>query len=61
VHCTFPLIQAIWSRFFPAYLKLKEEIEKGTIGEVKQVIAAMGLSFPEDDWRRYLSLHYNLQ
>jgi len=45
-------MEAIWSRFFPAYLKLKEELEKGTIGEVKQVIVGMGLQFPEENWRR---------
>ncbi|KAG4072850.1 hypothetical protein HA402_002593 [Bradysia odoriphaga] len=45
-------MEAIWSRFFPAYLKLKEEIDNGSIGEVVQVIAGMGLQFPEDNWRR---------
>lgn len=45
-------MEAIWSRFFPAYLKLKEEIDNGTIGEVLQVIVGMGLQFPEDNWRR---------
>lgn len=46
------LMEAIWSRFFPAYIKLKEEIDKGTIGEVFQVVVGMGLQFPEDNWRR---------
>ncbi len=31
------LMEAIWSRFQPSYHKLKEEIDKGTVGEVKQV------------------------
>lgn len=47
-------MEAIWSRFFPAYLKLKEEIDNGSIGEVLQVIVGMGLQFPEDNWRRYV-------
>jgi hypothetical protein len=28
-------MEAIWSRCFPAYHRIKEEIEKGTIGEVR--------------------------
>ena len=46
------LMEAIWTRFFPAYVKLREELEKGTIGEVYQVVATMGIAFPEDNWRR---------
>ncbi|ODM95427.1 Trans-1,2-dihydrobenzene-1,2-diol dehydrogenase [Orchesella cincta] len=46
------MMEAIWSRFFPAYFKLREELEKGTIGEVMQVRVEMGLAFPEDNWRR---------
>lgn len=49
-------MEAIWSRFFPAYLKLKEEIDSGSIGEVLQVVAGMGLQFPEENWRRYVEL-----
>ena len=30
-------MEAIWSRFQPSYLKLKEEIDKGLIGEVSHV------------------------
>ncbi|CAL8084449.1 unnamed protein product [Orchesella dallaii] len=46
------MMEGIWSRFFPSYFKLREELEKGTIGEVMQVIVDMGLSFPEENWRR---------
>lgn len=46
------LMEAIWSRFFPAYQRLSEEIEKGTIGDVVQVRVEMGLQFPADNWRR---------
>jgi len=45
------LMEAIWTRFFPAYLKLKEELDKGTIGEVLQVKADFGVLFPEGNWR----------
>jgi dihydrodiol dehydrogenase / D-xylose 1-dehydrogenase (NADP) len=45
-------MEAIWSRFFPAYQRLKEELAKGTIGEVYSVVATMGIQFPEDNWRR---------
>ena len=31
------LMEAIWSRVQPSYLKLKEEIDKGLIGEVSHV------------------------
>lgn len=46
------MMEAIWSRFFPAYCKLREELAKGSIGEVMQVRVEMGLAFPEDNWRR---------
>jgi len=36
------LMEAVWSRCLPAYQALKKEIEAGTIGDVKQVIATFG-------------------
>lgn len=35
-------MEAIWSRCFPAYHRIKEEIEKGTIGEVIGVTVEFG-------------------
>ena len=35
------LMEAIWSRVQPSYLKLKEEIEKSSIGEVSHVQAKL--------------------
>jgi len=32
------LMEGIWSRFFPVYKRLKEELDKGTVGEVVQLI-----------------------
>ncbi|XP_043268742.1 trans-1,2-dihydrobenzene-1,2-diol dehydrogenase-like [Venturia canescens] len=36
------LMEAIWSRFFPAYDHIKKELAAGTIGIVKQVIVSFG-------------------
>jgi dihydrodiol dehydrogenase / D-xylose 1-dehydrogenase (NADP) len=36
------LMEAVWSRFFPAYKRLKEELEKGTVGEILQVLVSFG-------------------
>lgn len=36
------LMEALWSRFFPAYQELKRQIDSGTLGEVLQVIVSMG-------------------
>jgi len=43
------LSEGIWSRFFPAYKKLTEEIEKGTIGEPVQVLATFGSNMSNVD------------
>jgi len=43
------LMEAIWSRFFPAYRRLKEEIEKGSIGKVLQVYASFSVEIAEID------------
>jgi len=40
----YPL-QGIWSRCFPIYKKLRDELAAGTIGEVKQVIAALSIPY----------------
>jgi dihydrodiol dehydrogenase / D-xylose 1-dehydrogenase (NADP) len=37
------LMEAIWSRHFPAYHKLRDELEKKTIGDVLQVIVPFGI------------------
>merc|ERR1711935_64959 len=42
------LMEAIWSRFQPSYLKLKEEIDKGLIGEVSHVQAEFGFNIEAD-------------
>ncbi|KAI8506774.1 hypothetical protein Bbelb_152150 [Branchiostoma belcheri] len=35
-------MEAVWSRFFPAYQKVSEIIESGAVGEVKAVTACFG-------------------
>ena len=31
------LMEAVWPRFLPAYVRMKEEVERGAIGKVWQV------------------------
>ncbi|XP_012263314.1 trans-1,2-dihydrobenzene-1,2-diol dehydrogenase-like [Athalia rosae] len=37
------LMEAIWSRCFPTYEWIKEEVNSGRLGEIKQVIATFGV------------------
>ncbi|KDR09314.1 trans-1,2-dihydrobenzene-1,2-diol dehydrogenase-like [Zootermopsis nevadensis] len=43
------LMEAIWSRCFPAYEAVKKELEAGTMGEVLQVIANFGVVVADVD------------
>lgn len=36
------LMEALWTRFIPSFIKVKELIENGRIGEVKNIIADFG-------------------
>ncbi|ODM97442.1 Trans-1,2-dihydrobenzene-1,2-diol dehydrogenase [Orchesella cincta] len=36
------LMEGIWSRFFPAYQRIKEELAKGTIGDIVQLTSNFG-------------------
>lgn len=36
------LMEALWTRFIPSFIKAKELVESGTIGEVKNIIADFG-------------------
>ena len=42
------LMEAIWSRCQPTYLKLKEELTKGAIGEVMHVQSEFGFPIKAD-------------
>ncbi len=36
------LMEALWTRFIPSFIKAKELVENGTIGEVKNIVADFG-------------------
>jgi predicted dehydrogenase len=42
------LMEAMWSRFIPALVKMKEVIDSGTIGEIKFMHADFGFISPPD-------------
>lgn len=41
-------MEAVWSRFFPAYEYVRKLLADGAIGDVVQVNANMTIGFPED-------------
>ena len=41
------LMEGVWTRFFPAILKLRSLIDEGAIGQVKYVSASLGISRPD--------------
>ena len=41
------LMEALWTRFLPHYLKVREMIEEGKLGELKGVLANFGFKPPE--------------
>ncbi|CAL8142790.1 unnamed protein product [Orchesella dallaii] len=43
------LMEAIWSRFFPAYQRLREELAKGSIGDVVQLTCNFGTLLTHKD------------
>lgn len=40
-------MEAMWMFFIPAFKMLKEEIDKGAIGEPLQIISSFGTPMPE--------------
>lgn len=48
------LMEAIWSRSFPIYDWIKQEIELGNLGDIKQVIVSLGLQLTGVDSFRYV-------
>ncbi len=54
-HNTF-LMEAMWTRFMPATLKVQELIAAGAVGEVKYIRADFGDSFPFDPSSRVYDL-----
>ena len=47
------LMEAMWMKFNPLYLRLQEVIGGGAIGEVRGIRASFGAPFPEDDSSRW--------
>ena len=45
-------MEAMWSRFLPAYVKIRELLSEGAVGEVQSVEAAFGFRFPADPTHR---------
>uniref|UniRef100_A0A2M4A5M1 Trans-1,2-dihydrobenzene-1,2-diol dehydrogenase n=1 Tax=Anopheles triannulatus TaxID=58253 RepID=A0A2M4A5M1_9DIPT len=50
------LMEAIWSRFFPHYRLLRERIESGAMGEVREVSVEFGFELQEIDRLRLKGL-----
>lgn len=46
-------MEAVWSRFFPAYEYVREQLASGAIGDIVQVNANMTIHFPEGSRVRY--------
>jgi predicted dehydrogenase len=45
------LMEAVWTRYFPISIQIREHIQKGTIGEVLRVVADNSIGAdPENDW-----------
>lgn len=49
------LMEAVWTRFFPLSLQVRERIEKGEIGDVRRVIS--DTSFGDDCEKRWGTEH----
>jgi predicted dehydrogenase len=47
------LMEAMWMKFNPLYLRLREVIDAGAIGEVRSVRSSFGAPFPRDDSSRW--------
>lgn len=50
------LMEAIWSRFLPAYIALREVLASGRIGEPQVVEASFGFALPYDPAHRLFDL-----
>lgn len=51
------LMEAVWSRFFPAYQYLRKEIETDRLGEIQQVEISFGSELANVERMRFIFLH----
>lgn len=47
------LMEGMWMKFNPAFIRLREEIAAGSIGEPRSMRAMFGMPFPKDDGSRW--------
>lgn len=47
------LMEGMWMKFNPAFIRLKDEIAAGRIGEPRSVRAMFGMPFPQDEGSRW--------
>ncbi|MDR6636986.1 Gfo/Idh/MocA family oxidoreductase [Paenarthrobacter nitroguajacolicus] len=50
-------MEAMWSRFLPAYVKLRQLVDSGAIGEVRGVEASFGFPMPSEGPGRISRVH----
>ncbi|MDP9693105.1 UNVERIFIED_ORG: putative dehydrogenase [Arthrobacter globiformis] len=46
------VLEAMWSRFLPHMIRLREVIQEGTLGEVRKVVASHNQNLPKDPAHR---------
>ena len=50
------VMEAVWTRCFPAVQRMLKELQAGTIGEVKHVAANFGIATPEGNRVRWVPI-----
>jgi len=50
-------MEAMWTRFCPSHVRMRELLAEGAIGEPKMVHASFGFKFPTDTPRLWMNVH----